>query len=89
MPSIVSIAEVAELGLAGREREGEIVEDQRARRKSVFADGDLVDAARDLDLALRGLRHSALVDRQRDDRGAVLARERQARHRSSRGPTSR
>ena len=28
-------------------------------------------------LALRALRHPALVDRQRDDRGAVLARERQ------------
>ena len=43
---------VDELGVAGREREGERVEDQRARRQPVLADHDVVDAPRDLELAL-------------------------------------
>ena len=67
---------VQKLGLSGRQREGEIVEDQRARRKTVLSDGDFVDAPRDGEFAFRGLRHSLFVDRQRDDRRTVFARER-------------
>jgi hypothetical protein len=67
---------VQELGLAGCQREGEIVEDQRAWRKTVLADGNLIDSASDFELALRRFRHSAFVDRQGDDRRTMLARKR-------------
>ena len=63
---------VDEFLVAGRQREGERVEDQRARRYAVFADDDVVDAPGDLELAPGGLRHSVFVDRERDDGRAAL-----------------
>src|SRR5215207_4397487 len=55
--------------VAGRQREGQDVEDQQLAVQAVLVAGDLGDAFGDLDLAVGGLRHADLVDRQRDQRG--------------------
>ena len=67
---------VDELGVAGCEREGEVVEHQPLGREPVLARDDVVDAARDLELAFRVLRHPLLVDGERDHRRAVLRDQR-------------
>ncbi len=59
-----------------RQGEGEDVEDEQLGVQAVLVAADLLDPRGDLDLALGGLRHADLVDRQRDDGGAVLDRER-------------
>ena len=71
MPSIVSTADGPPLLVAGGERERERVEDQRLGVEAVLVAGELDDPLGDLDLAVGGLRHADLVDRQRDQRGAV------------------
>ena len=58
------------LVVTGGEREREHVEDQRLALEAV-ALAQLGDPLGDLDLALGRLRHADLVDRQRDQRGAV------------------
>ncbi len=63
-----------QLFLAGCEREGDYVEDQRLVRDAVLLVGDLGDAAGDLKLALGGMRHAFFVDRHRD-RGRAVARD--------------
>ena len=70
---------VAQLFLPGGDREGQRVEEQRLRRQAVLVDGDVEDALGDGDLLLDGLGHALLVNRQRDHRRAVLARQRQHR----------
>ncbi len=67
------------LRVAGRQREREVVEDQRAVGDAVLVDDDVADALGDLQLALRGLRHPRLVDRQRDDRRARFFHQRHHR----------
>ena len=62
--------------VAGRQREGQAVEDQRLGLEAVLVAGHRLDALRDLHLALGRLGHADLVDRQRDERGAVGQRER-------------
>jgi hypothetical protein len=57
--------------VTGGEGEGEQVEDQRLGVEAVLLAGDVADAFGDLDLAFCRLRHSDLVDRQRDQSGAV------------------
>ena len=47
-----------------------------SRVEPVLVAGDLLDPLRDLELALGRLRHPDLVDRQRDQRGAVRLRQR-------------
>ncbi len=60
------------LVVAGREREGEGVEDQQLGVHPVLFADELRDALGDLELALARLGHANLVDGQRDQRGAVL-----------------
>ena len=62
--------------VAGGQGEGQCVEDQRLGVEAVLVAGDLLQALGDLDLALRGLRHPDLVDRQRDQRRPVRLRQR-------------
>ena len=62
--------------IAGRQREREAVEDQQLGVEAVLLAAQVADALGDLDLALGGLRHPDLVDRQRDQRRAVRERER-------------
>ena len=62
--------------VAGGQGEGEQVEDQRFGVEAVLVAGDLLDPLGDLDLAVGGLRHPDLVDRQRDQRRAVCLGER-------------
>ncbi len=87
IPSIVSRARAAELLVAGGEREGERVEDQRVGRQPVLADRDVVDLARHRELGVGRLRHPAqvAVDGQRDDRRAVRRDVRQHRVACARG----
>ncbi|MNS37747.1 hypothetical protein D3C72_699740 [compost metagenome] len=68
-----------ELLVARREREGQIVEDQRLGLEPVLAHGDVVNGLGDFQLALGGLRHAHLVDGQGHHRGAVLDDHRQDR----------
>ena len=75
MPSIVSTADGLPLVVAGGQRERQDVEDQRLALEAVLL-AQLGDALGDLDLAVGGLGHADLVDRQRDERGAVLDGER-------------
>ena len=63
------------LVVAGRQRERQHVEDQRLALEAVRL-AQLGDPLGDLDLALGRLRHADLVDRQRDQRGAVRDGER-------------
>ena len=62
--------------VARGEREREVVEDQQLGVHPVLVADELVDALGDLELALARLGHADLVDRQRDQRGAVLHRDR-------------
>jgi hypothetical protein len=62
----------AELGIARRQRERQVIEDQGIGVEAVLVADDVVDASCDLELARRRLRHALLVDGQRDDGGAVL-----------------
>ena len=62
--------------IAGREREREAVEDQQLGVEAVLLAAQVADPLGDLDLALGGLRHPDLVDRQRDQRRAVRERQR-------------
>ena len=64
------------LGAAGRQREGERVEDQLVGLEPVLA-GDGHGAPRDLGLALRGLGHALLVDGHADHRRPEALHERQ------------
>ena len=64
------------LRVAGRERERQVVVDEIFRLEAVLADDDVVDLLRDLELPLARLRHADRVDRQRDERRAMLLRER-------------
>ena len=59
------------LVVAGGQREGQRVEDQRLGLEAVLVADELLDALGDLELALARLGHADLVDRQRDQRGAV------------------
>ncbi len=68
----------APLLIARRQRERQAVEDQKLGIQAVLLAGQLADALGDLHLALRRLRHSDLVDCQRDERRAV--RERHGDH---------
>ena len=79
MPSMVSRAEFDPLRLPGGEREGESVEDQLIRCQREFVTGEVVDAARDLDLAFRRPCHALLIDGQGDDARAMVAHRRQHR----------
>jgi hypothetical protein len=79
MPSIVSTADGKNSGSPVASVKVSASKIKRARRNAVFADDDVVDALRDLELALGGLRHARLVDRQRDDGRAALLDERQDR----------
>ena len=62
--------------VAGRQRERERVEDQQPRVHLVLLADEPVDALGDLELALARLAHPDLVDRERDQRGAVRHRDR-------------
>ena len=66
----------APLLLAGRQRERQAVEDERLGVEAVLVAAQLLQALGDLELALGRLRHPDLVDRQRDQAGAVGERER-------------
>ena len=66
----------APLLLAGGQRERQDVEDERLGIEAVLVAAQLLQALGDLELALRRLRHADLVDRQRDQAGAVGERER-------------
>ena len=66
----------APLLVAGGERERERVEDQQLRVHPVLVADQVVDPLGDLELALARLAHPDLVDRQRDQRGAVRQRDR-------------
>ncbi len=59
------------LVVAGCEGEREAVEDERLAVEAVLIAAELGEALGDLELALRGLRHPDLVDRQGDERRAV------------------
>ena len=72
MPSRVSMAERVELRVAGRQGEGERIEDQVLRAQAVLVHGDIVDAPGNLQLAVGGLGHALLVDGQDDHGGVVL-----------------
>ena len=65
----------AQVVVAGRERERERVEDEVGRFEAVALDRDVVDALRDPQLPVGVARLALFVDREADDRGAVLARE--------------
>ncbi len=71
IPSIVATARRPPLGVAGRQRERQAVEDQRVAVEPVLVAAQLGDPLRHLELALGGLGHPDLVDRQRDQRRAV------------------
>ena len=73
------------LVVAGGEREGQRVEDQQLGVEPVLVADELVDALGDLELALARLGHADLVDRQRDQRGAVRHRDRDDACRACRG----
>ncbi len=73
------------LGVARREREREVVVDQILRGEPVLADDDVVNLLRDLELALARLGHADLVDRERDERGAVLLGQRHDAYRCACG----
>ncbi len=62
--------------IAGGECEGEAVEDQQLGVQAMLLAAEVADALGDLDLALGGLGHPDLVDRQGDQRGAVGERHR-------------
>ncbi len=62
--------------IAGGEREREAVEDQQLGVEAVLLAAEVADALGDLDLALCGLGHADLVDRQRDQRRAMRERHR-------------
>ena len=66
-------AVAAQVVVAGREREGERVEDEVAGLEAVAVDGEVVDAVRDAQLPLDVAGLALLVDEQADDGGAVLA----------------
>src|SRR5262245_27374701 len=68
-------AGVARRLVARPDREGQRVEDQVAGAQAVAVHDDVVDAPGDRELALRGLGHALLVDRQRDEHRAVAARQ--------------
>ena len=76
MPSIVSTALGPPLLVAGGEREREAVEDQRSGSRPCSSQHSSRDPLGDLELALGGLGHPDLVDRQRDQGGAVRLGER-------------
>ena len=63
----------AEVVVAGREREGERVEDQVGGLEAVALDRDVVDALRDAQLPVGGAGLALFVDGEADDRRAVLA----------------
>ncbi len=67
------------LRLPGGEREGESVEDQLIRCQRELVTGEVVDAARDLDLAFRRPCHALLIDGQGDHARAMVAHRRQHR----------
>ncbi len=71
--------------VAGGEREGERVEDQQLGVEPVLIACVLLDPLGDLELALGRLRHPDLVDRQRDQGGAVAQRQRHDACRACRG----
>ena len=66
------LAELAVVLGPGRHREGEGVDQQVRLRQAVLVAGELDQARRHRELALRGLGHALLVDGQRDHRGAEL-----------------
>jgi hypothetical protein len=57
--------------IPGGKREGQAVEDQRLTVEPVLVAAQLDEPLGDLDLALRGLGHSHLVDGQGDEGGTV------------------
>ncbi len=65
------------LGIAGREREGERVEQQVLGGEAELAGGDVVNASRDLQLPLARRGHPLLIDRERDHRRAMPLHQRQ------------
>ena len=70
--SMVSMPSLAQLLLAGAEREREHVEDQVGRVDAVLLGGERVDALADPQLPVGVARLALLVDREADDAGAVL-----------------
>ena len=72
-------AEASVVVVAGRDREGQRIEEDVLLGKPPLLRVEVADARRDLKLARRGLRHAGLlvlVDRQRDARSAVLLQQR-------------
>ena len=67
----------AQVVVAGGQREGQRVEDQVAGLEPVAVDGEVVDAVGDSHLPLDVAGLALLVDEQADDRGAVLAGQRE------------
>ena len=76
MPSIGRDRARPPLLVAGGEGEREAVEDKRLAVEAVLVAAQPRDTLSDLELALGGLGHPDLVDRQRDQRGAVGLGER-------------
>ena len=73
--SMVAMRVAAEVVVAGRQREGQGVEDEVARLEAVAVGGEVVDAVGDPHLPLDVAGLALLVDEQADDRRAVLAGE--------------
>ena len=76
MPSIVSTADGFHSSSPVVSVNVSVVEDQQLGVHPVLVADQVVDALGDLELALARLGHADLVDRQRDQRGAVLHRDR-------------
>ena len=74
---MVSRAEFDPFRLAGGKCEGERVKDELVRAQRELVASEVVDTPRDLDLAVRGARHSLLVNGERDHARAVVADRRQ------------
>ena len=71
-------AEPAVVGIAGADREGQGIDQQVVAGQAMALAGEGDQAARERELGRGVLGHAGLVDRQRDHRGAELARELEA-----------
>jgi hypothetical protein len=78
------VSRIDPLGVARRQGEGEVVEEELVGRQPVLVAGDVADAAGDLELAAPGPGHPLLVDGEGDDALPVVAD--QGEHRIAAGP---